>query len=142
MHLDYQISADRRTLTIKADDETRAELRAMRAEMQDEQGVGEWGTDRNLCDVFEPLICNSELQWIAPEVCGDLTDAPILGIWGPERPGKGRDGDMGSGSILVTSGRDGFTVCDIDERWGFMSYALRSPLDDLIERGEAVFIAP
>jgi hypothetical protein len=133
MHLTYTISPDRRTLTIRADERTRVELRELLAENPDRD---------NLWDAFENLICNSELGWIDPATCGDLTDAPILGVLSDERPGKGRDGDLGSGSVLVSTGRDGFTVCDVVERWGFMSYAVRDPLADLCDTGEAVFTAP
>lgn len=70
-------------------------------------------SDAALWDFLEQLVCNSELEWIRPEETGDLTDAPLLGI---------RESDE-----------------SISERWGFMPYALRSPLIDLRDKGEAVF---
>jgi len=65
-------------------------------------------------EALEGLIDNSELCWIRPEECGDLTDAPILGF---------RDADGNA----------------TDMRWGFMDHALRSFLQDLVETGKAVF---
>ena len=118
MHLSYIISPDRRTLTIRADESARAELHEMGEEI---------GTNRSLWDAFEWLIANSELEWVAPEVCGDLTDAPILGIYAAS-PDAGKIGQSWPFAVL--------------ERWGFMSYQLRSPLQDLRDTGEAVFTAP
>jgi hypothetical protein len=137
LHLSFTISPDRKRLTIHADAAARAEL----AEMRDESPE-EFGSDAAMCEAFESLIANSELTWVDPETCGDMTEAPILGIWGEERPGKGNDGEAGRGSVLLSSGPNGFTVADVVERWGYMSYALRSPLADLLDKGEAVFVAP
>lgn len=136
MHLTHQISPDRRTLTICADESTRAEIAELITE-----GRAEWDA---LADAFERLTCNSDLQWIAPEVCGDLTDAPILGILGEDRwTGSHRNGD---GTILV--GGDGrrapnhVSVCDVTERWAWMPYQVQSVLEVLRDTGEAVFTAP
>lgn len=73
----------------------------------------DWGTIRVECDALDYLTSNSELQWVDPSETGDLTDAPMLGI---------RDEN---GTVL--------------ERWAFMSYAVRSFLEDLADKGEAVF---
>ena len=74
----------------------------------------EWGGSPIEADTLEHLLCNSELDWVNPTDTGDLTDAPMIGI---------TDED---GTVL--------------ERWAFMDYQLRTFCDDLIERGEAVFI--
>ncbi len=68
-------------------------------------------TDDTMRDLFEPLICNSELDWCRPEEIGALTSAPILCVRGDEITGA----------------------------WGFMNYALRSPQDDLLAHGKAIF---
>lgn len=133
--MNYLISDDRRTLTVFVDLGERAALYQLHNEI---------GQDRHLHDAFERLIANSELEWIAPEVCGDLTDAPILGIWGPDKwVASHRDGD---GTILVGSDArrpvNPVNVCEIVERWAFMGYELRSPLHDLRDTGRAVFVAP
>lgn len=109
MNLSYSISPDRRTLTVSAGKVARAEL----AELDGSH----LQTDAAMWDAFDRMIANSELAWISPEECGDLTDAPILGIHDAER-----------GSVA--------------ERWGFMDYAIRSPLQDLRDTGKAVFTAP
>lgn len=94
-------------LIITADSSDRAKLRKLRRELK-------------VCclndletQALEPLICNSELDWIAPEDIGALTDAPILGL---------RDE---SGKVTAA--------------WGYMDYCLRSFVDDLINNGKAVF---
>lgn len=70
-------------------------------------------TDRAECEALESLIGNSELDWVDPCEIAALTSAPILGI-------RGEDGE-----VLAA--------------WGFMDYAVRSFLDDLIQTGQAVF---
>lgn len=139
MHLTFTISPDRKRLVISADAAARAELR----ELALEHPV--FHCDENLHGVFENLICNSELRWIRPEICGDLTDAPILGIAGEPEPRDGsRDGD---GAILCgrwpdKAGMARIWVEPVLERWAFADYCLRSPLFDLLEKGEAIFTAP
>lgn len=138
MHLSYVISPDRRTLTITADAAARAELAALPDCIED---GAEWpiGSNAALYDAFEQLICNSGLEWIAPEVCGDLTDAPILGLFGSCEPrdNPGRDG-------FVLAGRwDGIVWgAPVVERWAYLGYMVRSPLEDLRDTGRAVFMAP
>lgn len=85
--------------------------------------VGEYGeTNRPYCDIehdaLEPLICNDELEWLLPEEIGALTSAPILGF--ADRDNHG-------------------TITNVRNAWGFMDYALRSFVDDLINEGRAVF---
>ncbi len=137
MNLDYSISADRKTLTIKADESARAELREMKAD-----DVGPFGTNQSMWDVFEQLTCNSELKWIAPETCGDLTEAPILGILGMEEEltAEQRKRDLGDWHERLGNGVQ--WERPVVERWGYMSYQVRSVLDDLLDKGEAIFTAP
>lgn len=68
----YEISQDRKQLTIIADDDDREMLREM-----DDAHIQ---ADTTMFDYFEWLVCNSELEWLSPEETGDLTSAPMLGI--------------------------------------------------------------
>lgn len=139
MHLTFIISPDRKRLVIHADAAARAELQELASEHP------AFHSDDNLYDAFDRLISNSELRWISPEICGDLTEAPILGITGePESRDASRDGD---GAILCgrwpdEAGMARIWVEPVLERWAFMDYSLRSPLFDLLEKGEAIFTAP
>lgn len=81
-------------------------------------------SDADMYDVFEPLIANSDLEWIDPSETGDMTDAPMLGI-------RCDDPDM----------PEGFDTIRVLERWAYMKYESRSPVQDLIERGQAVFVS-
>jgi hypothetical protein len=107
----HTISPDRKTLTIHVDDAEREELRELG------QGIHQ---DQEMFEFLEPLICNSELEWINPADTGDLTDAPMLGI-------RFFDNESRQETIL--------------ERWAFMSYQVRSVLEDLRDKGEAIFIS-
>jgi len=104
-----------------------------------------WGTADAEVALLECLVCNSELTWIHPEDTGDLTDAPLLGVWGQEI----------SEEELGTVACYGHTWCGcweggpswkhqrfynpIIERWGFAPYGLRSFMDDLADTGKAIF---
>lgn len=128
------ISQDRRTLTITADAGERANL----AEFGDEIH-----SDRLMCDMLEHITCNSELEWIPEGTTGDLTSAPMLGILGePEWRDSHRDND---GTILAGADYRRAAKCvsvqPVVERWAFMSYQVRSVLQDLRDCGEAVFVS-
>lgn len=118
------------------DDEEREALRELRDEDPDK-----FGTDGQMHDVFESMIANSELCWINPADTGDLTDAPMLGILGEE--GTKDHTVFLENYGLVETGRDGHWMMarPILKRWAFMDYQVRSPLDDLLDKGEAVFIS-
>ncbi len=70
-------------------------------------------SDKTMYDAFETLMANSGLQWVSPEKLSALTSAPILGI---------RDE---SDCVL--------------KAWWYPGYELRSPQQDLLERGECIF---
>ena len=63
-------------------------------------------------DFFEPFLANSEFQWIRPEEICALTSAPILGIKNENE--------------------------EVTEAYGFMNYAVRGMLEDLLEYGEVI----
>jgi len=115
-------------ITIDADEQ--AELRELKEESDNFQ------SDRDMHDFLEPLVCNSELQWINPEDTGDLTDAPMLGILGEESTEN--TGPFGAIQCGFWDGKPRFQP--ILNRWAFMESALRSPLEDLLEKGEVVFV--
>ena len=139
LNLSFTISPDRKRLVINADAAARAELQELASEHP------AFHSDENLYDAFEHLICNSELRWIYPEICGDLTDAPILGITGEPEPrdiSREGDGAIFCGRWADKQGISRVWVEPVLERFAFMDYALRSPLFDLLEKGQAVFTAP
>lgn len=124
----HKISDDRKTLTISVDETERQELRDI------QQCGGDCQCDVSMYDFLEPIVCNSELEWINPADTGDLTDAPMLGIYGEEKPFEHEDATIPhriSGPNLIQP---------ILERWAFMDYQVRSVLEDLRDKGEAVFI--
>lgn len=129
----YKISKDRKTLTITATAKERRELKRTRP--------NSIGTDTAMYEVFEPLVCNSELEWINPVHTGDLTSAPMLGILGEEGD-KDRTVFLENYGLIVT-GHDGHNTMaqPILERWAFMDYQVRSVLEDLRDTGKAVFIS-
>jgi hypothetical protein len=126
----HHFNEDRSHLIITADEEERVALRELREEQDG------WGTIRCECEALEHLLANSELQWIDPSDTGDLTDAPILGILGDDQ----REHIGPYGSVKIGQDRQGGWYAPILERWGYMPYALRSFLNDLVDDGKAVFV--
>lgn len=122
-------------LVIRADDHTRQLL----AELCKENPA-EFDSDKVTAEVFEHLLANSELQWIGPEVFGDLTDAPIIGVLGEEF----ETNDFRDGTGLVLVGQDGgiFIVAPVLQRWGFMDYQVVSPQRALMYKGVIYSDAP
>ena len=108
--MNYHISKDRKTLTLTADAEERAELAAQGDEIF---------SDQETYDTLEHVICNSELQWMNASETGDLTDAPILGIYG--------------------AGPNDQTQV-VSERWAYMDYQVKTLLEALRDDGKAVLI--
>lgn len=135
----HTISPDRRKLTIKLTRHEQALLRRLSKECERKKLFDEddsnFGNDAMMADFLEPLICNSELTWINPADTGDLTDAPILGILGEERPFNQEDSTIPH--IVTGSNMIQPILC----RWAFMSYQVRAVLEDLRDKGEAVFVA-
>lgn len=138
MNLTHKILEDG-NLKIEADEATVAELREMRTENPDD-----FGSDYIMHEVFEDLTANSDLEWIDPAECGDLTDAPILGIRGEEYA-TDEMGCVGQNIVGRWPDENGVLktwIRDVVFRWGFMDYAVRSVLDDLADQGYAIFQAP
>lgn len=102
------------TLVITADKDDRKHL-ATTAAYADEQGCGSFGSDATMIDQLGDLLANSEYDWVDPSETGDLTSAPMLGI---------REED---GSVI--------------KRWAFMDYQVRCVLEDLVDKGECIFVS-
>lgn len=121
---------DRSNLILTVDAETQQFLQQEQAE--DEK----FDTDSYMYDLFDGFIGNSEFTWIDPEICGDLTSAPILGILGEEKvlPEGATDGS----GWLVSGPGLGHRV---EERWGWMMYQIQSLQAELAEKGRAVLIS-
>lgn len=118
-------------LKIVLDPESRAELQ----ETHDEDPEG-FDANSVMVDVFENLLCNSEYTWVDPSETGDLTSAPMLGILGPETTNVPRMAPR-----REVGQWDGQThYQEIEQRWAFMDYQLRSPQRDLLEKGFCVFV--
>lgn len=122
----YEISPDRKRLTIRVDTGERSDLvrQTQTSGIQSDEAMHDW---------FESLIANSELEWINPADTGDLTDAPMLGVYGEERPFVHGDETI---PHRVTGPN---LIQEVMERWAFLDYALRSPLEDLRDKGFAEF---
>ena len=98
---------------------------------------GPFGSDEVMYEVFEDLLANSELEWTRPEYTGALTSAPMLAIYGADKPLKnGTNPDF----VNITGHWDGQTwYSPIEKSWAYMYYELDSPQDALAERGEVIF---
>ena len=75
-----------------------------------EDNNNELGSIKAEMEFFEPHICNSEWEWIAPEDIDALTSAPILGI---------KDEND-----------------EVIEAYGYMDYQVYSMLEELETHGE------
>lgn len=96
-------------------------------------------TDRALSDELEEITCNSELDWIDPMDTGDLTDAPLLGVLGEGPPVVLEKIPPHLGEVCVDWTEEGELFLPIERRWGYAPYQIRSPLDDLADKGRAIF---
>jgi hypothetical protein len=119
-------------LTIIVDSDEQMQLRELKLEIGDQ-----FQSDKALRDFLEPLIANSELQWIDPSDTGDLTEAPMLGILGEESE-KG-EGPYGAVHVGHWDGKDWYQP--ILQRWAYMDYQVRSPLNDMLAIGWSNFIS-
>jgi len=68
-------------------------------------------------DVLEPLICNSDLDYCAPVELGALTSAPCL---------KVSDYDEETDAETIVHG------------WAYMDYAVKDPIEELLEHGKII----
>ncbi len=127
----WVVSEDRKKLFLRVDPVGGAALRWQR--LTDPN----WGSLTYEADMLAQMIANSELDWVNPQDTGDLTDAPMLGLYGPTDTKKtGAYGDRWSGADGINDYYD-----PILERWAFMDYQVRSFMDDLADRGVATFVS-
>jgi len=115
------------------------------ADNQDRHNIAELIRDKGTTyaaewDALESLICNSELEWIRPEEIGALTDAPILGFRGKDKRVPKRC-KYPEHLHIVYNGPDGAFYAPVTAAWGFMDYQVRSFLEDLRDKGKAVFVS-
>lgn len=107
-----------------------------RRELQQQFPDGEC-TDAQLAEVLEDITCNSELEWVDPLITGDLTGAPMLGIYGKEQPG-GAGREVGcwpdADGVLQKWSQP------VLHRWAYMNYQVRCLVGDLIDYGEAILV--
>lgn len=119
-------------LVMKASPEDRARLK----KWKDEDPDGWEKLDEGY--FFENLTSNDEFSWIPEGVTGDLTSAPMLGIYGEEEDEPDDYADNWVGSGLVDCGSA--VVQPVLYRWAFMDYAVTTPMDALLNDGEAVWM--
>ena len=124
------------TLTITVTEAERAELR----ELRDEKPYA-FGRDSTMAEFLEPLIANSDLAWLPEGATGDLTSAPMLGIFSEPMADPVPSESRGYGLVQIGQwdGKQQFSA--IVERWAWMSYAVQSLLDALLTDGKAVLVA-
>lgn len=116
-------------LVITADPEDLKRLKELKEEHEN------FVCDDVMYEVFERLVCNSELEWIDPADTGDLTDAPMLGILGETEKGLAVAGYKHVGFW------DGYSRrCPILSRWAFMSYQVISVQEVLLRDGKVRFL--
>jgi hypothetical protein len=125
--MDYAIQDGKLVFTVDQED------RKLLAQFKQEAGDN-WESDGVMYDIFEPVICNSELDWLSSTDTGDLTEAPLLGVLAP-RPVRERQG------ACVFTGFDpvGPLYYPIVGRWAFMDYERMSPQEKLLRDGVCVF---
>lgn len=107
-----EVSADGMVLKVIANSDDIEDLKNLQSE--DPEG---FGTDEKLHEFFERLTCNSEFRFV-DNLEGDLTSAPTLAL-------TKYDEKTDEESVYA--------------RWCYMDYQVKSPLDDLLEYGQAIF---
>lgn len=95
-------------------------------------------------DLLEPMVTNSELDWLSEGCTDDLTSAPMLALLGEEMPGPDDPQDAtGMGLIHVGrwthEGRLRQMYQPVLKRWAFMSYQVTSPQRELAESGKCTW---
>lgn len=127
----YTFNDTRTQLIVSADEIDRANLREMGQEIHQ---------DKTMCEFFDPIVCNSELNWIDAANTGDLTSAPMVGILSePEFKRHNLKTVQDHRNIIASCDTYGLMVCHVTERWAFMDYQARSVLEDLRDKGEVIF---
>ena len=132
----HEFNEDRSQLILLLDGEERESLR----ELLEDRHRGWLEVE---AEFMADYLANCELDWVDPADTGDLTAAPMLGITGGDDDVIGESDPLPEncyGRQLVGAWDGQQRYVPILERWGFMSYALRSFLSDLAADGRAVFV--
>lgn len=134
-------------LIITCDDESAEQLKEEMADHPDDWIV------RLESDVIEAITANSAYLSISPMMTGDLLgdDCPMLGEFGEDRVATLKDkkalNKPGSCLLHVGQGPDPATgklqtwVCPLLNRWAYMDYQVRSFVEDLVEKKQAIFVS-
>jgi hypothetical protein len=117
---------------------TDLEGRAFLQELQNEDPE-RFGNDDQLHDFLESLITDDVFEWCDPAWAGALTSAPMLAFFGVvEEVPQGADTRFMN---IVGRWNNILWYAPVKKCWAFMDYAVRSPLDDLLEDGYCVWQA-
>lgn len=116
----YEIDPTGTTLTLIADEDDLNTLRQIKADPNFEN---HFDSDSGMWDFLESMLCNSDLEWVEPHETGDLTDAPMIGIY--------QDDDELP---------EAFGGRRVHSRWAFMDYQIISVQQRLLDTGKAVFV--
>lgn len=119
----FTISPGKSQLRFHLDEEEKAEIARAESPEKKQELIQTWR---------EHLLCNSELQIVFPENTGDLTDAPMFGIYGEETTEK--SGPHGCRHIGFWDGKARYQP--ILERWAYTSYQILDPWEELAKNGE------
>ena len=136
-----------KNLVITANDEDRKILQSFKGDWE-EQGRN-FVSDDALHATFENLLCNSELSWSDALSINALTNAPILAIFGEDEedifasgeftPPTNENNHRCVGYRITGSNGKTITGERILQAWAYMDYQVRSPQEDLLDYGKAVF---
>ena len=137
--MEYEIQDGRLVITV--DQQWKAIVLADHAEDED------FDSDDRMRELLETLVCNSELGWVDPADTGDLSDAPMLGMFGEElsvtggrRPADVYEG-LCHGFRHVGGTGASSTFEPVLARWAFMDYEVGSVQRHLLQTGRAVFVS-
>lgn len=116
----------------------------LRIDANDSYREGPLAKASDIYEALEPLIEQSEYEWCRPEWAGALTDAPMLAIFGEERPLP--EGVTAADLHWLKTTWSGPDVAEcryvpVEACWGYMDYALRDPLDELRDTGSCIWIS-
>jgi hypothetical protein len=134
--VNYEINLEAGTLRMTVTPEEQSAL-----QLRQKHSPAEFGSDDFMRDLLENIIANDCFEWVDPTLAADLTDAPILGIFGDEETGKKMTNEelLGSGLQLCGTGSKFDSYLPLLYRWAFMSYQVTTPQAQLAEQGYAVW---
>lgn len=91
----------------------------------------------------DAMIANGPFEFISPAVCGDLTDAEMLGVLREDQEHNGpafssppdTTGGVGSGYVRRAPGRAAKCLA----RWAYMNFPVRDWREEIIETSRCVW---